>query len=266
MLIIGELINTSRKLIREAVEIRDAAYIQQVAKDQQEAGADYLDINCGNLVEQELEVMKWLVDTVQQVSDIPLCIDSPDEAALQAGLCLLNPGYRPMINSLSAEEKRFTSVLPLVKKYKAKIIALCIDDEGMPKTAEDRLRIATFLVNALEKEGVSHKDIYIDPLIKPLSTGDGHGLEVLQAISMIREKFPEISFTCGLSNISYGLPNRAVLNRLFVVQAMTMGMDCYILNPTDKVMMGTIYAAQALLGKDKYCSKYLKAHRKGLYA
>lgn len=265
MLIIGELINTSRKAIREAVETRNAGYIQEVARQQAEAGADYLDVNCGNMVGQELEIMQWLVETIQQAVDTPLCIDSPDEAALRVGLSHLKPGYKPMINSISAEEKRFNAVAPLIKEFDAKIVGLCIEDAGMPASAEDRLRIAANLVEALEKNGVSQDDIYLDPLVKPLSTNDKHGIEVLDAIRLIKEKFPAVHFTCGLSNISFGLPNRAVLNRLFVVQTMTAGMDGYILNPTDKAMMGLVYASRALLGQDKYCAKYIKAHRKGLY-
>lgn len=265
MLIIGELINTSRKAIREAVEARNAGYIQEVARVQTVAGADYLDVNCGNMVGHELEIMHWLVETIQEAVDTPLCIDSPDEAALRVGLSLLKPGYRPMINSISAEAKRFSAVAPLVKEYNAKVVALCIADIGMPESAEDRLAIATTLVESLAQEGVKQEDIYLDPLIKPLSTNEKHGREVLDAIRLIKERFSAVHFTCGLSNISFGLPNRAVLNRLFVVQTMTAGMDGYILNPTDKAMMGLVYASQALLGQDKYCAKYLKAHRKGLY-
>lgn len=266
MLIIGELINTSRKAIREAVEAGNAGYIQQVAKEQEAAGADYLDVNCGNMVGQELEIMKWLVDSIQQVTDIPLCVDSPDSEALRTGLGLLKPGYKPMINSISAEEKRYQAIIPLVREFKAKVVALCIEDAGMPATAADRLRIAAHLIEKMAKDGVEQDDIYLDPLIKPLSTNDKHGREVLDAIRLIREKYPQVHFTCGLSNISYGLPNRGILNRLFVVQTMTAGMDGYILNPTDKAMMGLVYASRALLGQDKYCAKFLKAHRKGLYA
>jgi len=265
MMIIGELINTSRKAIREAVEARDTAYVQKIAVEQAEAGATYLDVNCGNMVGQELELMQWLVETIQGATDHPLCIDSPDERALEVGLKLLKPGYKPFINSINMESNRWKTVLPLVKEYKAKVVALCIEDAGMPTTAEDRLRIATELVEKLGKEGVEHDDIYIDPLVKPLSTSDLSGVEVLESIKLIRARFPEVHFTCGLSNISHGLPNRPVLNRLMVVQTMTVGMDGYILNPCDKAMMGMIYASQALLGKDKYCSKYLRAHRKGLY-
>jgi 5-methyltetrahydrofolate--homocysteine methyltransferase len=267
MVIIGELINTSRKAIREAVEARNADYIKQVAKQEETAGANYLDVNCGTFVGQEIECMKWLVDTIQQVTEMPLCIDSPDEAVLKAGLTLAKTekGQR-MINSITGEEKRFNAVLPLIKEFDAKIIALCIDDAGMPETAEDRLRIASNIVEAMEKEGIKQDDIYLDPLIKPLSANDKYGQSVLHAIMLIKDKYPAVHLTCGLSNISYGFPNRAVLNRLFVVQTMTVGMDGYILNPTDKAMMGMVYGSQALLGQDRFCRKYLKAHRSGLYA
>ncbi|MDF2569926.1 MAG: acsE 4 [Sporomusa sp.] len=266
MLIIGELINTSRKAIREAVETRNAAYIQEVAKQQEAAGANYLDVNCGTMVGQEIECMEWLVNTIQEVTDLPLCIDSPDVNALRAGLALAKTtNGKRMINSTTAETTRYQAVVPLVKEFNAKIVALCIEDAGMPETAEDRLRIASKLIDDMEKEGIQQDDIYIDPLIKPLSTNDKYGKSVLDAIYAIKTKYPAVHLTCGLSNISYGFPNRAVLNRLFVVQTMTVGMDGYILNPTDKAMMGVVYAGQALLGNDRYCTKYLKAHRKGLY-
>ena len=265
MVIVGELINTSRKSIREAVEKRDTAYIQQVVKAQEQAGAHYLDINCGTMVGEELEVMKWLVNTVQEVTNLPLCIDSPSTEALEVGLSLVNMPS-PMINSITDEEKRFKSVLPLIKKYKARIVALCIEDAGMPETAEDRVRIARNLVNKLEAEGISQDQIYLDPLIKPISAGDNYGREVLQSIRYIKDEFPMVHFMCGLSNVSFSLPNRALVNRLFMVQTMALGMDGYILDPTNKEMMGALHIAMALTGQDKYCRNYLKQHRKGLYS
>lgn len=265
MLIVGELINTSRKAIREAVEKGDAAYIQQMAEAQEAAGAHYLDINCGTMVGGEIEVMEWLVNTVQEVTNLPLCIDSPSAHALEAGLKLVKAPV-PMINSISAEEKRLQNILPLIKKYNAKIVALCLEDAGMPTTAADRLRIATQLVTALEAEGIAQDNIYLDPLIKPISTGDKYGWEVLQSIRLIKDKYPQIHFMCGLSNISFSLPNRALINRLFMVQTMAYGMDGYILDPTNKETMGALYASMALTGQDKYCMNYLKQHRKGLYS
>lgn len=264
MLIVGELINTSRKTIREAVEKKDVDYIQQVARAQETAGANYLDINCGSMLTEEVNNMEWLVNTVQEVSNLPLCIDSPSADALEAGLSLVK-APTPLINSISAEEKKFQSVLPLIKKFNAKVIALCLEDAGMPKTAEDRLRIAKDLIGRLQAAGIAQDDIYLDPLIKPISTGDNYGLEVLQSIRLVKDTFPEVHFMCGLSNISYSLPNRALINRLFMVQTMSYGMDGYILDPTNKEMMGAFYISVALLGQDKHCMNYLKQHRKELY-
>ena len=265
MLIVGELINTSRQLVKAAVEAQDAAYVQKIARDQVDAGAHYVDINCGTKVYNEPETMQWLVETVQAVVSAPLCIDTPNPKAMEVGLALVKNG-QPMINSITAEKERFQMILPMVLKHKAKVVALCMDDSGMPETANDRKGIVRRLVCELTTaNGVPEDDIYLDPLVKPVSTSDGAGLEVLETVSFVRDEFPGVHTICGLSNISFGLPNRQVLNRLFMVQTMTVGMDAYILDPLDKTIMGFVYASQALLGKDPFCGQYLVAHRKGLY-
>lgn len=264
MLIVGELINTSRKAVGEAVDKKDVQYIQQVALEQVASGADYIDVNCGNKVFEELTNMEWLVNTIQAVTDKPLCIDSPNPAALEVGLKLCKCA-KPMINSISDEGHRFEEVLPLVLKYNAKIVALCMDDKGMPDTAADRMRVTDNLYRKLTEAGVKDDDIYFDPLVKPVSSVGSAGVEVLETIKLIKQNYPQTHFMCGLSNISYGLPERKVLNRLFVAQTMALGMDGYILNPNDKSMMGVIHAAKALLGQDDYCMGYLKAYRQGLY-
>lgn len=264
MLIVGELINTSRKAIKPAVENRDAAFIQDLAKKQVAAGANYVDVNCGTMVFNEEETMAWLVETVQAAVSAPLCLDSPNAKALEVGLSLIKGG-QPMINSITAEKDRFATILPFVLKYKAKIVGLCMDDSGMPETAEDRLKIADRLISDMVAAGVPEDDIYLDPLVKPVSTGDSAGMEVLDTIYAIKQKYPNVHGICGLSNISYGLPNRKILNQAFMVQTMARGMDGYILDPLDKTMMGFVYASQALLGQDQFCMNYLTAHRNGLY-
>lgn len=265
MLIVGELINTSRKPIKEAVEKMDAGYIKEIARLQAEAGAHYIDVNCGTMVYNEPEMMEWLVGQVREAVDLPLCIDSPNPQALEAGLALAGGG-QPMVNSITAERERFQSILPLIQKYRAKVVALCMDDCGMPETAGQRIAIVRKLVADLTAAGVPEDDIYIDPLVKPISVSDRAGAEVLETISFIRREYPGIHTICGLSNVSYGLPNRRVLNQVFVIQTMTAGMDSYILDPLDKRMMGFLYASQALLGNDPFCGQYLRAHRSGLYA
>lgn len=264
MLIVGELINTSRKEIKPAVENRDAAYIQEIAMKQVEAGAHYVDVNCGTMVHNEPETMAWLIETVQEKVTAPLCLDTPNVKALEAGLPLVKNG-QVMINSITAEKERFEQILPLVLEYKAKIVALCMDDSGMPETKEDRLRIATKLVEDLTAAGVPEEDIYLDPLVKPISTSDRAGLDVLETVEEIKARFPKVHGICGLSNISFGLPNRKVLNRVFLNLCMAKGMDSFILDPLDKTMMGFLYAGQALLGQDQFCMQYLNAHRQGLY-
>jgi cobalamin-dependent methionine synthase I len=264
MMIIGELINTSRTAISEAVDKRDSDAIKKIALEQVGNGANYVDVNCGTKVHNEAEIMEWLVNTIQEVVTAPLCIDSPNPEALGVGLSLCKYG-QPMINSITDERERFDAVLPLVLKYKAKIIALCMDEAGVPSTAADRIRVAESLHAKLTAAGVAEDDIYFDPLIKPISVVSEAGLEVLETIKLLRKLYPKTHFACGLSNVSFGLPCRKVLNRLFVVQTMTLGMDGYILNPTDKAMMGVIYATRALLAQDEYCEDYLAAFRKGLY-
>ncbi|HMM05139.1 MAG TPA: methyltetrahydrofolate cobalamin methyltransferase [Clostridiales bacterium] len=269
MLIVGELINSSRKAIKEAVEAKDAAYIQQIAKEQAEAGADYIDVNCGTQFGKEVETMEWLVETICEViKDKPLCIDSPDAAALDAGLALvkkLQPDFQPMINSINFEQERYKEVLPLVTKYDAKIVALLMDDTGIPDSAEKRLAVADNLYKGLTEAGVADENIYFDPLIQPISVNAEFGVQVLDTVAGLTAKYPKCHKMCGLSNISFGLPNRKILNSFFVAQTMVVGMDGFIVNPTDKLMMGTIAAGTALIGQDDYCMGYLTASRKGLY-
>ncbi|MDP4160372.1 MAG: methyltetrahydrofolate cobalamin methyltransferase [Bacillota bacterium] len=262
MLVVGELINTSRKNIKEAVEAKNAEYIQQIAKDQVEAGADYLDINCGTRVYDEEEIMAWLVDTVREVVQVPLCIDSPNPKALAVGLERAGDSTL-MVNSISAEKERFEQVLPLVKKYNTKVVALCMDDAGIPETAEDRLRVSDQLIVDLLAADISQDQIYLDPLIKPLGVNNQFGVEVLDCVRTLSLRYPEIHFICGLSNISFGLPERKLLNRVFMVMNITAGMDGFILDPLDQSIMSMLGAAWTLIGKDDYCMNYLKGVRAG---
>ncbi|MDD2496849.1 MAG: dihydropteroate synthase, partial [Desulfitobacteriaceae bacterium] len=187
MLIVGELINTSRKAINEVVEKRDAEYIKKIAMEQYEAGADYIDVNCGTQVFDEVETMEWLVETVQSAVQAPLCLDSPNPKAIEAGLALAKFG-QPMINSITGETERFNQILPLIQKYKAKIVALCMDDNGMPDTAEERMNVAKVLYEKLTDGGVPEGDIYFDPLVKPISVAGNAGIEVLETVRLISQR------------------------------------------------------------------------------
>ncbi len=263
MIIVGELINASRKAIAGAIEAQDAAAIRQVAHDQANSGADYIDVNAGTFVGREAEYLKWLTLTVQQAVDVPCALDSPDPGSLEAALAV-HKGTA-MINSISLEKERYEKLLPVVAGTDLKVVALCMSDEGMPQTVDDRLKIADRLVNGLLQNGVPVGNIHIDPLVQPLSVNDSFGMEFLLAIERIKAAFPGIHTMCGLSNISFGLPNRKFLNQIFMAMAVALGLDGAILNPLDQRMMGTIIAAEALAGCDSYCTKYLKAHRAGLF-
>jgi 5-methyltetrahydrofolate--homocysteine methyltransferase len=259
MIIIGELINASRKQIAPAIENKDADTIQKIAKDERENGADFIDVNAGVFVGKESDYLKWLVTTVQGTVDAPCCIDSPDPKAIEAALSV-HKGI-PMINSISLEKERYEALLPVVSGTECKVVALCMSDKGMPETTDDRVSIADELINNLLKNNVPLDNIYVDPLVQPVSTKDSYGIEFLDAIEKIINKFPGVHTICGLSNISFGLPERKFLNQTFMVMAITKGLDAAIVNPLDKGMMAKIVAAETLAGKDEYCSQYLQAWR-----
>ncbi|WP_258358565.1 methyltetrahydrofolate cobalamin methyltransferase [Moorella sulfitireducens (nom. illeg.)] len=261
MLVVGELINSSRKAVAQAIAGRNKEYIQELARKQVEAGAHIIDVNCGTSIGEEDKVMTWLVTSVQEVVDVPLCIDSPSAEALAAGLAV-HKG-QAMINSITAEKERWQEVLPLVQKYKAKVIALCMDDGGMPESVEDRLRVAGKLVPGLLEAGIPEDDIYLDPLIKPLGVNSRYGVEALEAVAALKEKYPKVHTICGLSNVSFGLPERRLLNRAFMVMCLTRGMDAFILDPLDTLLIGLLKAATALAGQDEYCLEYIAAARAG---
>lgn len=261
LLIVGERINASRKGVAELISRRDAEAVLREATRQREAGADYIDVNAGTLMGGEPEALRWLVTTIQGVLDVPLCLDSPSAAAMAAAL-EVHRG-KALLNSITAERERFHSVLPLVKEYGCAVVALCLDDAGMPSSAEQAVAKGCRLVEDLLAAGVPAGDIYVDPLVRPVSTDPRAGMAVLEAIRFLREKYPGVHTICGLSNISFGLPERRLLNRAFLVAAMTAGLDAVILDPLDRPLMSLLRAAEAVLGRDPYCGRYLRAYREG---
>jgi 5-methyltetrahydrofolate--homocysteine methyltransferase len=264
MLIVGELINASRKAIKAAIEQQDQEAIAQIAKDQAAAGANYIDVNAGVFVGQEPEYLEWLVKTVQSVVDEPCCIDSPDPKAIEKALAA-HQGTA-MINSISLESERYDALMPIVAGTDLKVVALCMSDDGMPETTDDRMKIADKLVNGLLQNNVPVENIYVDPLVQPVSTNNDFGVEFLNAIEQIVTNYQGIHTVCGLSNISFGLPERKFLNQTFMSMAIAKGLDGAIVNPLDKKMMANIIAAEALAGRDDYCMAYLQAYRAELFS
>ncbi len=263
MIIVGEKINTSLKNIASAVLNKDMEKIRNLAVEQAEQGADYIDINCGSLIEQEVELLPWLAETVQGAVDKPCCIDSPNPKALEAAL-KIHRG-KAMVNSITGEKARYEEVADLVRRYKSAVVCLLIDDEhGMPEDVKTAVEIAVILITRLQAEGIPPEDIYIDPLIQPISSNPRKALTVLDTIREIRLQFPAVRFMCGLSNISYGLPGRSLINNAFLSMCMAVGLDGAILDPGDRKMMATILASEALLERDSYMQRYLKAYRQGV--
>lgn len=271
MLIVGERINTSRKVkgesvIEAAVVNRDAGFIADLARKQFEAGATYIDVNAGTLTSGEPEALEWLTKTVQEAVDAPISFDTPNPAALESALAVYDMGKgQPLINSITAEELRYNNVLPFVLKYKAKIIALAMDDSGIQQDPEKRLAVAKTLVKELTSAGVPLDDIYVDPLTFPIGTGSDVALAMLDIIEKIMAEFPGVHTVAGISNISHGMPARKILNQAMTVLALGKGLDAGIIDPNDRYLMALIYASEALLGRDEYSMNYITKSREGAF-
>ncbi|MCP3943037.1 MAG: dihydropteroate synthase [Desulfobacteraceae bacterium] len=259
--VIGERINTSRKLVQAAVAERDADYIVADVKKQQEAGADYIDVNAGARIGHETDDMKWLLDIIQPIVNLPLSLDSPDPAVLE--MAFKRVEKPPMINSISLEKERFDAMMPFLEGKNCKVIALCMDDAGIPDCPEDIQDRAKNLVEELNKIGIPTNCIYVDPLIQPISTDSNKGIMVLSAVRSIKAEFPGVHILGGLSNISYGLPERKIINQTFVAMMMGAGMDSAIIDPLDQKLMATIRTADMLLSHDNFCVNYLRGVRSG---
>ena len=261
MLIIGERINGTRKKIGAAIAARDADHIKNEAKRQMDAGAAWLDVNAGTVGRKEVDDMRWLVETVRSVVDAPLCIDSPNPEALRAGL--ESAGPNAMVNSITGEQKRLDEIVPLVKEFNTQVICLLMDDSGLIDGVEERVKLAGDIVRRLEADGVGPDRIYFDPTVKPVSTEPDQGVSGLRVIAEISSQLPKAHTTCGLSNISFGLPNRYTLNATYLAQMMAAGLDSAIIDPLNKTVMTALRAAHALLGKDEMCIEYIQAARAG---
>jgi 5-methyltetrahydrofolate corrinoid/iron sulfur protein methyltransferase len=263
MIIIGEKINGTRKAVAAAIRERDAAFIRDLAKSQAEAGSAFLDVNAGTPVDREPDDMAWLVNTIQQVCDLPLCLDSANPAALKAGLEIVN--QTPLINSVSGEKPRIGGVLPLALENKTGLILLALDDEqGIPKTCDGRMQIIHKLISLSIEGGLKAEQLFIDPLVTAISTGSDSALVTYETIRAIKSDFPNVHVTCGLSNISFGMPLRSSINRYFMAMAVQAGLDSAIINPNDRDLKEAMLASEMLVGLDRYCMSFNRAFRAGL--
>jgi len=262
MLVIGERINTSRRQVEEWVRGRDAGAILGEARRQVEGGAHYLDVNCGTLREGEPEALEWLVRTIQGALEVPLCIDTPNPEAMERALLAHRVG-RPILNSVTLEPGRYEAVLRLAKGFGAQVIALAMGERGVPRSKEERVEAAMELVGRLIRDGIRPEDIYVDPVVVPVGADPGAGLAVVEAAREIKARFPEVHIVAGVSNVSFGLPKRALLNEALTLLLMGAGMDAVVCDPLDRRLMALIWAAEAVLGRDEFCMRYIEAAREG---
>ncbi|KNZ42991.1 methyltetrahydrofolate cobalamin methyltransferase [Acetobacterium bakii] len=261
MIIIGEKINGTIPAVKEAIEKRDAAFISDRAVKQTEAGAHFIDVCASTAPEFEIETLKWLMEVVQDATDTPLCIDSPNPRVIEAVFKYANkPG---MLNSISEEGDKCEVLLPLMEGNTWEVVGLTCDNNGIPCDVGTKVSITKIMVEKAAKYGVTPDRIHIDPCVMALSTENQALLNFAQEISEIKALFPTIHVTGAISNISFGMPARALMNKTFMALAIQAGMDCAVMDPLNRDMMGTIFATYALLGKDKHCRKYSKAFRQG---
>jgi 5-methyltetrahydrofolate--homocysteine methyltransferase len=261
LLLIGEKLNASKGSVREALETRNRLYIQDLARQQAEAGADSIDINVGTGSEEEPSIMEWAVEAVQEVVDKPLALDTADHRVLAAGLAKCEG--TALVNSINGEEERLSSFLPLLQRYGSPCIALAMDGRGIPKEPAERVEVCINILRQAERYGVGVERIYFDPAVTPLAVGEGSGWTALETLRLIKQNLPGAKTALGLSNISYGLPKRSLLNQAFLSMALVMGLDCVILDPLDERLVSILRAGCVLVGQDKGCKEYIKSYRKG---
>ncbi|MFZ7121424.1 MAG: methyltetrahydrofolate cobalamin methyltransferase [Eubacteriaceae bacterium] len=264
MIIIGEKINGSIPSVAKAIAEKNADFIRNLAKVQSAAGASYIDV-CASVKDHiEIETMKWLIDQVQEVTDTPIAVDSPNTRVCVECMQFCNkPG---LLNSVSLEGDKIDVAFPVLSlNPEWEVVALLNDDNGIPQTAERRLEVFEGIMKKAKEFGIDSSRIHIDPLVEMLCTSDDGIAMVVKVINEIKAQYPSIHITGAVSNISFNLPVRKLVNQGFIVLAMNAGMDSAILDPLNRDMMGMIFATEALLGKDDYCMEYICAYREEIF-
>lgn len=263
MIIIGEKLNGSIPSVAEAISKRDRGVIMERARQQERMGASYLDC-CAATKTEEIEVLQWMISCVQEVTKLPVCIDSSSPWVLEA----VYPSCRQpgIFNSISGEGRKAEQIFEIMAREKQKewgVIALLMDDQGIPKTMDGRLQVFDRLMKQADFYGISPERIYIDPLVEMLCVSEEGMRMPLQLISEIRRRSETVHITAAVSNVSWHLPARSLINGAFAVLGMHAGLDSLILDPTDPQLMGLVLAANAVLGKDDFCLNFIEAYRSG---
>jgi 5-methyltetrahydrofolate--homocysteine methyltransferase len=263
MEIIGEKINGTRQRVARAIAERDADFIRDLARSQAEAGSAWLDLNAGTHPRQEPDDLVWLVENVQAVVDTPLCLDSANPQALTTAIEVADK--TPMINSISGEPDRLEGILPLAAEHGCHVIALAMDDDGIPETSEARVAVIHKVMEATRAADVPDDRVYIAPQAMTLGTDVNSGVTFLNTLRAVHAAYPEVHSTVGLSNISFGLPARSYVNRAFLTLALEARLDSAILDPLDQELRAALLAAELVLGRDRHCLNYTRAYRAGVF-
>ncbi len=258
--IIGERINpTGRKQVLAALQEGNFDIVRKDAELQVAAGAKVLDVNAGVPSADEPALLKQVLQIVMDTTDVPLCIDTADPLALEAALSVY--GGKALVNSVNGEEKSLSNVLPLVKEYGAAVIGLCMDDDGIPETAEQRLGVASKIIERAGKLGINPENVVIDPLALTMGADSNAGKIALDTIQLVVKEFG-VNITMGASNISFGMPDRKYINSTFVALAIYAGMTCPITNPLVREISTAVLATDLSLGRDEFGMNWIKAYRK----
>ena len=257
--IIGERINpTGRKLLAEEMKADDFSRVESDAIAQVRAGAHMLDVNAGIPLADEPALLAKAIRVVQSVTDVPLAIDSSIVAALEAGLAVYQG--KPLVNSVTGEEERLESVLPLVAKYDAAVVAISNDETGISEDPDVRFEVAKKIVERAADHGISHENVVVDPLVMPIGAINSAGKQIMHLVSRLKDEL-KVNTTCGASNVSFGLPNRNGINAAFLTMAIASGMTSAITSPLHEEVMQAVLGANVMMGNDPDCTNWISRFR-----
>ncbi len=260
MILIGERLNSSRKEVHQALLKRDGEFFVKNAKLQREKGADFIDLNTASMMEQELEFMKWAMEIIQMEEEIPISIDSPNVDVLVEAI-KIHKG-KAILNSITVDREKVERIAPIVEEKEPYVVVMLMDS-STPSTPEECLQKLEKFLEIMEKLGLKKENFFFDPLLRPIGIESKNAILFLNSLELIKEKFPEVKTICGLSNVSFGLPSRRLINRTFLPLILHKKIDAIILDVLDEKLLSTIIISEALLGKENGLMKLLKAKREG---
>lgn len=258
MIIIGEKINGMFKSVGKAIETGDRGVLQQIALDQLKAGAQILDISPGPGLDNPAEVMQWMVEAVQEVTDAPLAIDTPDPKVMEAGIKAAK--NKTVINSCTAETAKMKALFPLAAEHNSDIICVNISEKGIPNDSTAKCELAVLMITNAMEHGISSERLYLDPVILPIGAAQDQASKVFEVLAMFKTLCdPSPKTVVGLSNVSNGTKERPLLNRTYLIMLMAHGLDAAIANPLDVDLMNAVKTSEILLNRKLYCDSYLRA-------